>query len=139
MIMTPRNRKIAIPDFYGPGKNVYEDELGWPLYAKKEAGSVVSKEVFMEQIVDVGLNIGFYYIDNDTFYGIHRENYPIECKILPRNRKEKYIGWQCDGDTHCDGKVIASFDDEHDIWDGLKIDGHSLEEVLERSFIIFLN
>lgn len=132
-------RKIAIPNFYGEGKHVYEDELGWPLYAKKEAGSVVSKEIFSDQVVEVGFNLSFYYIDNDTFYGIHRERYPIECKILPKNREEKYIGWQCDGDTHRDGKVIASFDDEHNIWDNLKINGHSLEDVLERSYIIALN
>ena len=137
--MIPQNRKIAILNFYGEGRNIYEDELGWRLSMKKEAGSVVSKEIFTDQIVDVGLNIAFYYIDNDTFYGIHRETYPIECKILPRNRKEKYIGWQCDGDTHHDGKVIASFDDEHDIWDNLKIGGNSLEDVLARSYIIALN
>lgn len=100
---------------------------------------MVSREIFRDQIEDVGLNLAFYYIDNDTFYGIHRETYPIECKILPRCRDEKYIGWQCDGDTHCDGQVIASFEDEHDIWDNLRIDGHSLEKVLRRSYIIALN
>lgn len=137
--MIPLKRKIAVHDFYGPNKNIYEDELGWPLQEKKEAGSIVSKDIFNFQIVEVGLNLAFYYVDNDTFYGIHRECYPIECKILPKNKGEKYIGWQCNGDTHRDGIVIASFDDEHDIWDNLKIDGHSLEEVLSRSYIIGVN
>lgn len=137
--MTPLKRKIAISNFYGEGKHVYEDELGWQIEEKQEAGSVVSKDIFYFQVVEVGLNLGFYYIDNDTFYGIHRERYPIECKILPRDRSEKYIGWQCECNTHRDGEVIASFDDEHDIWDNLKIDGHSLEEVLRRSYIVALN
>jgi len=100
---------------------------------------MVSREIFRDQVEDVGLNLGFYYVDNDTFYGIHRERYPIECKILPRDLSEEHIGWQCDGDTHPDGEVIASFDDEHDIWDNLKIDGKSLEEVLARSYIMFLS
>lgn len=134
-----KNRKIAIPDFYGAGEHIYEDELGWRLEDKKEAGSCVSREIFRYHVEEVGLNLSFYYIDNDTFYGIHSECYPIEVKILPRDRTEKFIGWQATGDTHVDGEVIASFADEHDIWDNLKIDGKSLEEVLERSYIIGLN
>lgn len=132
-------RTIVVKDFWGPGKHVYEDQLGWSLDEKKEAGSLVSKKIFEVEIVEVGLNIAFYYVDNDTFYGIHTECYPIECKILPRDRKEKYIGWQCKADTHADGQVIASFDDEHDIWDNLRIDGKNLEEVLSRSYIMALN
>ena len=135
----PQEREVVVPDFNGKGKHLYKDQLGWPLYAKKEAGSLVSKKIFEFQVVEVGLNLSFYYVDNDTFYGIHRERYPIECKILPRDRTEEYIYWQCQCNTHDDGEVIASFDDEHDIWDNLRIDGKSLEEVLRRSFITGLN
>lgn len=140
-MITVRNRKrmVVLPDFYGKGEHIYEDQLGWQLDTKEEAGSVVSREIFRFEVEKVGLNLGFYYVDNDTFYGIHRECYPIEVKILPRDRSKKYIGWQCNCDTHEDGEVIASFDDEQDIWDNIKIDGHSLEEVLARSFIVALN
>ena len=89
--------------------------------------------------VEVGLNLAFYYIDNDTFYGIHSEEFPILVKELPRDRTEPYIGWQCDGDTHDEGKVLYSFDKAEDIWDNVRIDGKPLEEVLERSYIIGLN
>lgn len=99
----------------------------------------VRKKIFEVEVVEVGLNLAFYYVDNDTFYGIHTESYPIECKILPRDRTEKYIGWQCQADTHLDGEVIASFDDEHQIWDNLRIGGKSLEEVISRSYIMALN
>lgn len=134
------NRKIVLHNFYGEGRDIYEDELGWRADSKREAGSVVSRDIFRFEIEEVGLNLAFYYLDDDTFYGIHRESYPIVCKVLPRDRsRSKYVGYQCDGDTHADGKVIASFDDEHDIWDNLKINGHSLEEVLRRSYIIGLN
>ena len=134
-----KQRKIVIRDFNGEGKHLYEDELGWTINEKREVGSLVSKTIFEYEVVDVGLNLSFYYVDNDTFYGIHTERYPIECKILPRDRSQKYIYWQCECNTHDNGKVIASFDDEHDIWDNLKIDGKSLEEVLSRSFITGLN
>lgn len=133
-------RIIAIENFYGPGKHVYEDQLGWGKEEKREARSFVSKEIFEFEIIRVGFNLAFYYIDNDTFYGLHTERLPIEFKILPRDRSEPYLGWQCEGDTHYDGEVLYSFE-EHDmrIWDIIKIDGKSLEEVLERSFIINLN
>lgn len=133
-----RPRRIALRDFYGTGEHVYEDELGWRLEMKKEAGSVVSRDIFFSQVVEVGLNLAFYYIDNDTFYGIHRERFPIECKVLPRDHREQFLGWQCRADTHDDGEVIASFDNEYDIWDGLRIDGKTLEEVLRHSYILGL-
>ncbi len=135
---TIMHRVIAVRDFWGPGKHIYEDQLGWTLDEKKEAGSLVSERIFEVEVVEVGLNLAFYYVDNDTFYGIHTECYPIECKILPRDRTQKYIGWQCMADTHADGKVVASFDDEHEIWGNLRIDGKCLEEVISRSYIMSL-
>ncbi len=133
-------RKIAIPDFYGEGEHVYEDQLGWQKLQKEESNSLVSRDIFEFEVVKTGFNLSFYYIDNDTFYGLHTEWIPIEFKILPRDRSKKYIGWQCDGDTHRDGEVLYSFEDQSmEIWDTIKIDGKSLEEVLERSFILALN
>ena len=132
-------RKIALKDFYGEGRHIYEDQIGWDEQNRREARSLVSKEIYDFFVTDMGLNLGFYYIDDDTFYGIHRERYPIQVKILPRNRSEKFVGWQCEADTHDDGEVIASFDDENDIWDNLRINGKTLEEVLERSYIMAIN
>ena len=131
-------RKIAIENFYGDGEHVYVDQLGWQPEERKEARSSVSKEIFEYEIVRIGLNMSFYYIDNDTFYGIHTERLPIEFKILPRDRKEPFIGWQCDGDTHDDGEVLYSFNNADEIWDTVRINGKALEEVLERSLILDL-
>lgn len=130
---------ILIENFWDNGKHLTANQLGWQREDKEEARSLISKKIFEFQVVEVGWNMSFYYLDNDTFYGIHRERYPIEVKILPRDRTNPILDWQCKCDTHMDGEVIASFDDEHDIWDNLKIDGKSLEEVIERSVIIILN
>ena len=134
-----KERKIVLKDFYGEGRHIYEDQIGWDEQNRRAARSMVSKEIYDFFVTDMGLNLGFYYIDDDTFYGIHRERYPIQVKILPRDRSEKFVGWQCEVDTHDDGEVIASFDDEHDIWDNLRINGKTLEEVLERSYIMAIN
>ena len=137
--MESRKRKIVLPDFYGEGRHVYDDELSWRIEMKKEAGSLVSRENFKYHVEDVGLNLSFYYIDGDTFYGIHTESNPIEVKILPRDKSEKYLGFQCPGNTHPEGEISAYFDDVHNIWNDLSINGKTLEEVLERSYIIGLN
>ena len=131
--------KVLIKEFWRKGEDLTAGQLGWQRLEKEEARSLVSKEIFEFEVVEVGWNMSFYYLDNDTFYGIHRERFPIEVKILPRDRTIPYLNSQCKCDTHMDGEVIASFDDEHDIWDNLKIDGKSLEEVIERSVIIVLN
>ena len=33
------HRTIAVKDFWGPGKHIYEDQLGWTVDEKKEAGA----------------------------------------------------------------------------------------------------
>lgn len=133
-------RVIAIKNFYGESKHIYEDQLGWGDEERREAHSFVSKEIFEYEIIKAGMNLSFYYIDNDTFYALHTERFPIEFKILPKDAKEPYIGWQCDGDTHDNGLVLFSFEERTmEIWDTIKIDDKSLGEVLERSFILELS
>jgi len=132
-------RKVAIPDFYSAGEHVYEDELGWRDDMKQEARCLVSKDIFIYFVSTVGLNLAFYYIDDDTFYGIHSEEIPIVVKKLPRDRGMKFIGWQCKGDTHLEGEIIGVFDDAEKIWNEQLFGGKHLEDVLRRSYIVGLN
>jgi hypothetical protein len=134
------NRTIVVKDFFGANEHLYLDQLGWTAREKQEARSFVSKEIFEFEVVKVGLNLAFYYVDNDTFYGIHTERTPIEVKVLPRDiDSSPYINSQCKGDTHVEGEVIFSCEDRVLLWDGIRIDGKTLEEVLYRSYIITLN
>ena len=133
-------RKIAIKDFYGPGESIYADQLGWQEADKKEARSLVSKEIWDYFICLVGLNISFYYPENDTFYGLHTEEIPYTLYKLPRCREcDSYPGNQCSGDTHEKGEVVYQTTDRNTIWNDIKIDGHSLEYVLNHSYIIRLS
>lgn len=140
-IMLERQRIIAIKDFYGPGKHIYEDELGFRDIMLREARTLVPREAFRYHVENVGLNLGFYYPETDTFYGIHREVIPIRVKVLPRHLEwSDYVGFQCENDTHDDPvEVIAVFNDPADIWDNLVINGKPFEEVLRKSYIVALN
>lgn len=51
--------------------------------------------------------------------------------------REKALSCLIDADE--DGQVIATFEKEEDIWDNLRIEGKSLEEIIPRSFITALN
>ena len=138
--MITRKRKIAIKDFRGPGQHVYEDELGFRKKDLVEARTLVTREAFRYHVENIGLNLAFYYPETDTFYGIHTEVIPIRVKILPRHRDwSDFIAWQCDNDTHDDGKVIAEYNSASEIWDNLRIDDKPFEEVLRASYITALN
>ena len=133
-------RKIAIKDYYGKGKHVYQDEMGFRKEMKDEARSLVAREVFRYHVEKVGLNLGFYYPPTDTFYAIYNDARPVEVYTLPRDRQRSdFVGWQCDCDPHEEDQRIATFDDITDVWDGLKIDGKDFEEVINHSYIVALN
>lgn len=133
-------RKIAIKDYYGKDKHIYEDELGFSNRDLQEARTLVAREAFRYHVEEVGLNLAFYYPETDTFYGIHTESIPVKVKILPRHREwSDFVGWQCESDTHDDGEVIAIFDSVSDIWDNLRINNKPFEEVIRKSYITTLN
>ena len=133
-------RKIAIKDYYGKGKHIYDDQLGFRDRMKSEARSLVAREVFRYHVEEVGLNLAFYYPKTDTFYGILTEFVPVRVKILPRHPEwSDFVGWQCENDTHDDGDVIAVFNSASEIWDNLRIDDKPFEEVLRCSYITALN
>ena len=80
----------------------------------------------------------FYYLDDGNFYGIHTEIVPTP---IFRFKKEKAlydydkIGKQ---DTHdyYKGVLLYCVDDPNNIWDVVKIDGKSFEEVIQHSYIV---
>ena len=128
-------RKIAIKDYYGKGKHVYEDEMGFRDRMKSEARSL-----FRYHVEEVGLNLAFYYPPTDTFYAIFKDEIPVRVYTLPRDRRRSdFVGWQCDCDPHDEDQLIATFDDITKVWDGLKIDGKDFEEVINHSYIVALN
>lgn len=133
-------RKIAIKDYYGKGKHVYEDEMVFREVMKSEARSLVAREVFRYHVEEIGLSLGFYYPLTDTFYAIFNEVRPVEVYTMPRDRRRSdFIGWQCECDLHEEDQLIATFDDISEVWDNLKIDGKDFEEVITHSYIVALN
>ncbi len=131
-------KEIVLKNFWGEGSHLYLDELSWQRDEKDSCHSNNSADIFKAIVVRMGFNIGWYYLDDGNYYSIHREGFPIEVKrMYPEYPDVEYIGRRCLCDSHEEGELLYSFDNPNDLWDGIKINGKSLEEVLERSVFIY--
>ena len=132
-----QQRKIAIPDFYGKGSHIYEDEMGFTLSIRTELNSNVMSDIFLYALGELYYEMGFYYAVNETFYFIATMEFPFQVLKLPRNLAySQYIGWQCDVSAYEFGEVIATYDTVEEIWNDFKIDGKGLEEIIPHSYIM---
>ncbi len=133
---------VIIPDFFWEGIHLLSDQIGWREIEKREARSSVSKKIFNYYIEDLGRNMMFYYLGDGNFYGIHSEMCPTPVFRFKKVPDAKYIYLELgDQDTHDfrDGEILCWVDENHLVWDEVKIDGKSLEEVLQNSYIVNIN
>lgn len=138
--MVSINRKVAVKDFYGPGRCIYEDELGFRESEKSEARSYDPKEIFLYETDEIGNQIVFYRLSDGLFYAIDPQTTPAEVKILPKHpNRSPFIGFQCEHDADAEGEVIATYDTMEEMWDNLRIDGLTLEEILRESYLTHIN
>ncbi len=98
----------------------------------------VSKKIFHAYIEVGHYNMIFYYVKDGNFYGIHAENCPIPVFRL-KKKASRYPIYQIeDQDTHdyMDGEILCMIPCDESVWDNVRIDGKSLEEVLQYSYIV---
>ena len=130
--------EIIIPDFFGMGQPLLSTQLGWTIEQKKEAKSSVSRKIFDYFVERLQRNLIFYYVKDGNFYGIHSENCPTPVFIFKKDKSEDSTFDQLVGDTHDydEGEILYMVPCDEKIWDVVKIDGKSLEEVLQDSYIV---
>ena len=120
---------------------IYESDLGWNERNKADARFTESSKIFYYYMVEVGFNLSFYYVDDGCFYVIETEKEPdIEVRRIFKdpNWDGKYLLHSVvgAGATNADGEILYVIQRREDIWDTVKINGKSLEEVLSRSVIL---
>ncbi len=133
-----RNHEVVAVDFFGEGENLEAWQLGWQQDEKVEAKSSVSKKIFHHFVEDMARNMIFYYLGDGNFYGIHAEECPtpvFRFKKEQGNFTYDQLGYQ---DTHdyAKGEILYMVPCDESVWDTVKIDGKSLEEVLQNSYIV---
>lgn len=135
--------KVIVEKFFKEYKEhaIYESNLGWDERNAADAGFTESSKIFYYYIVEVGFNLSFYYVDDGCFYVIETEKEPaIEVRRIFKNPN-----W--DGEyllhsviscasTNAPGEILYTIQHREDIWNTVKINGKSLEEVLARSVIL---
>ena len=139
-------RTIVKENFWVVGNNgdksLFEDELGWPEALVADAQSDYPETIFRFVIEISGFNLLFYWMVDGNFYTIETERTPIEVRRIHPNPNWDgkcellKAGSEYGPNTASAGEVIATFDSPTDIWDNLKIGGHTIGEVLEKSAII---
>lgn len=137
-----RDHRIVVSDFFGKGQNLEAWQLGWPLQNKLEVKTSVSKKIFNYYISEMGMNMIFYYVGDGNFYGIHGEECPTPVFRF-RKASSNCIADEISGrDTHCyqSEDMLYLIDcDKDSLWDTVKINGKSLEEVIQNSYIAVIN
>lgn len=115
---------------------ITSDELGWSEECIRDAMSEEPKEIFNYFIRNF-FSIIFYYVDDGNFYELFMESDPHKFWRIPKRQDwdGKFVGRQIRWENHEEGDVLYEFDDGTDLWNELKIDGKSIGEVLERSYI----
>ena len=131
------NHTVVAENYFDMGKHLEAWQLGWQFEHKYEAKSCVSKKIFNMYVDFCGRNMTFYYLGDGNFYGIHSEEIPTPVFRFKKDPSEPRIIHQIDGDTHNyeEHEVLYMVDDPKDIWDTVKINGKSLEEVIQNSCI----
>lgn len=142
-------RHIIINNFWNVGfygdKSVAKEELGWSDAIKEDAKSDNPETIFRYVVEIVGFNILFYWIKDGNWYTIETEKDPIEVrKIFPNPKwdgKCEYLKAGLEGypQTSSQGELLATFNEPIQIWNGLKICGFSIGEILENSVIATLD
>ena len=133
-----RNHMVVVPNFFGEGKNLEAWQLGWQPENRMETKSSVSKKIFNTYVQIGHFNMIFYYVEDGNFYGIHAENCPIPVFKFKKD-DDRYPIYQIENqDTHDykDGEILYMIPCDESVWDTVKIDGKSLEEVLQNSYIV---
>lgn len=128
---------IAKENFFGKGEHLYTHQLGWSQEDRRASRSSVSKKIFNYYVLECGTNLIIYNVADDHFYGIHSERFPVPIFRFAEDMNEEVAMDRTSNNTHDydEGEILAEYDNPEDIWDNFKLNGESLEEILQHSYI----
>ena len=128
-----------------PDYRLYESQLGFDKNAAFHvACEFDQKTIFQTLVVRLGLNMIFYWVDDNNMYIIFNETHPSQIRQIPVKAHKRGISIEDkygDIDFHDEGDVVATFYRDRRtktsiVWDTLKIKGVPVGEVLKNSVIL---
>lgn len=132
-----RDRTIAKENFFDRGSHLYTYQLGWSQEDRRASRSSVSKKIFNYYVVECGTNLIIYNVADDHFYGIHSELIPTPIFRFKEDPTQEVAMYRTANDTHYfdEGEILAEYENPEDIWNNFKLNGESMEEILQHSYI----
>lgn len=142
-LFSRENSPVLVERFFKNSEphEIRECDLGWQNRNAIEAHSSIDSVIFDYYVVQVGLNMLFYYIEDGQFYSIETEKEPaIEVRRLYRDPQwdGQYLIWSVKdcAQTNSPGEILYTINCRSQIRDIVKINGKNLVEVLRRSVIV---
>lgn len=122
---------------YGAGCNVILPPRFF-LRPSLQNGIIGARFLCIPDVEEGGFNMIFYYVGDGNFYGIHAENCPIPVFRFRKESGECVYDQLGDRDTHdyYEEEILYMIPCDESVWDTVKIDGKSLEEILQDSYIV---
>ena len=137
--MKDNSDDIIIPNFFKFNDHALRREsLHWIKPFMEDARSDDPETIFRFFLEEMGMNLLFFWIEDENFYYIDLEEYPYILERIPVNPewdghymmgKQDYL-W-----GNMASEVLCSFEHVHDIWDKARIDGKTLAEILPNCWI----
>ena len=135
-----RRREIAIADFLGKGKHVYRSEIGFRREMMRDARMTGTYDLFRYYVGENLYDIVFFDPMTRLFYGIVHEKELLVARCCGRESMvSPFIGKPGLSQIQKCGTIMGTYNDAQSAWDSFSGNGESLEQVLNRSYITYLD
>lgn len=135
-----RRREIAIADFLGKGKHVYRSEIGFRREMMRDARMTGTYDLFRYYVGENLYDIVFFDTMTHLFYGIVHEKESLVARRCGRDSMvSPFIGKPGLSQIQKCGTIMGTYNDAQSIWNSFSCNGESLEQVLSRSYITYLD
>lgn len=137
---TWRRREIAIADFLGKGKHIYRSEIGFRREMMRDARMTGSNDLFLYYVGENLYDLVFFDPITHLFYGIVHEKELLVARCCGRESMvSPFIGKPGLSQIQKCGTIMGTYNDAQSAWDSFSGNGESLEQVLNRSYITYLD
>lgn len=135
-----RRREIAIADFWGKGKHVYRSEIGFRREMMRDARMTGTYDLFRYYVGENLYDIVFFDPMTHLFYGIVHKKELLVARCCDRESMgSPFIGKPGLIQIQKCGTIMGTYNDAQSAWNSFSTNGDSLEQVLSRSYITYLD
>lgn len=131
-----RGQEVVISNFfYSEQRSLERRDLGWGNIAPAHYTSSWGRCKFLSYARSY--NMAFYHVGKGRLFCLHFDECPIALKEHPLDPKIDKLVWRIRYNSWLDGRYLAIFHNTEEVWDTLRIDGLSLEQLIEESYLWF--